>query len=202
MEGGCKVLDELSEVHALVGNVVEDGLVSVTLVFDVADFHLQTEVFGYLSALDHGAVLAAFGLVVLVHVCLFGQPVDALDVVFRLEVCLFDLQLDEPSRERDDADVVSGIGFHGHDVAFLERQVVDVVVVALACVLELHFHEVCVFVVAGHVGQPVVGVELVVLSAHGASAEPSVAGVCYFVFQVLIVHFILWLMFIYIVVVI
>ena len=81
-------LDELSEVDALVCNVVENGFVAVALIFHIADFHLQSQLFGYLSALNHGVMFAAFRLVILLHVYGFGYAVDALYVVGRLQVRL------------------------------------------------------------------------------------------------------------------
>ena len=68
----CQHLDELAEIDALVGNVVEDGLVAVALIFHVAYLHVQSEVLGNLARLDHGVVLAGFGFLVLQHVGLLG----------------------------------------------------------------------------------------------------------------------------------
>ena len=92
MEGIGKHLDELAEVHTLISDIVEDSLVAIALILHVADFHLQAQVLGYLTALDHGVVFAALGLLCLVEVHLLGKSVDALDVILRLEVCLLDLQ--------------------------------------------------------------------------------------------------------------
>ena len=182
MEGGSEVLDELSEVDALVGDVVEDGLLSVALVLHVANLHLQSESLGNLSALYHRLVLTCLCLAELLHVALSCQPVDALDVVGALQVRLLYLEVDEPSGEGDHADVVSRAGLHGHDVALLQRQVVHVVIVCLACVLELHLHEVGALCVAWHVGQPVVGVQLSVLSSDGGGAQSAVTAGTYGVF--------------------
>ncbi len=170
MEGGSEVLDELAEVDALVGDIVEDGLLTIALILDVANLHLQSEALGYLAALDHGLVLTCLGFAELVHVGLAGEAVDALDIVSRLEVGLLYLEVDEATSERDNADVVTRAGLDGHDVAFLQGEVVDVVVVAFARVLELHLDEVGGLSIARHVGQPVVGVELSVLSSDGSGA--------------------------------
>ena len=84
-------LDELSEIHALVGDIIEYRLVAVALVFHVANLHLQSEILGYLSALYHRVVFPALGLAKLVHVGGTCNAVDASDVVGRLEVGLLDL---------------------------------------------------------------------------------------------------------------
>ena len=92
MEGIGKYLDELAEIYTLISDIVEDGLIAIALILHVADFHLQAQVLGYLTALDHGVVFAALGFLCLVEVHLLGKSVDALDVILRLEVCLLDLQ--------------------------------------------------------------------------------------------------------------
>ena len=59
---------------------------------------------------------------------------------FRL--AFFQLQLHQSSSEGYYTDVVSRTGLYGHHVALLQFQLVHVVVVAFAGVLELHLHQV------------------------------------------------------------
>ena len=68
LESLGKHLDELAEVDTLVGYVVEDGLVAVTLVFHIADFHVELEVGGDFAGAYHGVVLAGAGLLVTLEV--------------------------------------------------------------------------------------------------------------------------------------
>ena len=185
MERVGKHLDELTEVDALIGDIIEDGLVAIALIFDIADLHLQTQLLGYLSALNHRVVFAALCLVIFFHVDGLGNAVYALYVVCRLKVGFLYLQLDETSCHGDHADVVARTCLHRHDVALLQVNVVDIVVVALAGVFKLYLHEICALLVAWHVGQPVVGVELLVLSSASTVAEASVAVACYLEFHVL-----------------
>ena len=116
------------------------------------------------------------------------MPIDAPDVVGRLDVSLLQLQRDEASGKRDDTDVVARIGLYCHDVALLQVEVVHVVVVSLACILELHLNEVGFVGVSRHVGQPVVGVELSVLSSTGFRTESSVGSHGDFEFHIFEVH--------------
>ena len=44
-----KHLDELAEIDALIGNIIEYGLIAVTLILHVADFHVQMQIFGNLA---------------------------------------------------------------------------------------------------------------------------------------------------------
>ena len=180
MEGGGKVLDELPEVYTLVSDVVEDGLVAVALILHITNLHLQSEVLGNLATLNHCGVFAALGLLELVHIHGTRDAVDALDVVGTLQVGFLHLQLDQSTSQRHHTDVVAGTGFHGDDVAFLQFQFIDVVVIALAGVLELHLHEVGGVDVARHVSQPVIGVQLAVLPADSLVAQAARASRLYF----------------------
>ena len=49
-------------------------------------------------------------------------------------------------------------------------------VVAFTGVLELHLHQVGIVHIAWHVSQPVIGVQLSVLSSYGFFAESTVAA--------------------------
>ena len=185
MEGVSQNLDELSEVNALVSDVVEYGLVAVALILHVAYLHLQPEVFGYLTALYHCAVFAALCLIILVHICRLGDAIDALYLVWRLQIGFLHLQLYKASGQRHNTDVVSRVCFNSHGIAFLKVKVIDIVIVTLACVLELHLYEIGILLVARHVIQPVVGVELSVLPAASAVAEPAVGIAGYMELHVL-----------------
>ncbi|GFI67219.1 hypothetical protein IMSAG192_00744 [Muribaculaceae bacterium] len=61
-------LDEFAEIDTFVGNIVEYGLVSVALIFDIADFHVEIEIFGYLSGFYHRVVFAGFCLFVFFNI--------------------------------------------------------------------------------------------------------------------------------------
>ena len=188
VEGSSQVLDQLAEVHALVGDIVEDSLLTVALILHVANLHVQSQVLGNLTALDHRLVLACLRLVILVHIHLACQSVDALDIIGTLQVGLLDLQRHQSACQRHHADIMTRTGLHGHDVTLLQGQVVHIVVVALAGVLELHLHQVGRLQVARHVGQPVVCIQLTVLSAHGSSAESTVTTGSYLVCSLFLFH--------------
>ena len=170
MERLGKHLDQLTEIDTLVGDIVKYRLVAVALVFHVSYLHLQSEILSYLSALYHRPVFTAFSLSILVHIHGSCQSVDAFDVVSRLDVGFLYLFFYESSCQRDNADVVSWVSFYSHDIPFFQLELVGVVVVSLACVFELHFYEVGREGISRHVSQPVIGVELFVLSSHSLSA--------------------------------
>jgi hypothetical protein len=69
------------------------------------------------------------------------------------------------------------IGLYSHNVALLQFQIVHIVVIALASVLELNLHEVSILSIARHVGQPVVGVQLSVLTPTSLMTESTVAAI-------------------------
>ena len=74
-------LDELAEVNAFVGDIVEDGLVAVALIFDVADFHIEVERRGDFAGANHCVVLAGFGLFEFFEVGGFGLAEHAAHLV-------------------------------------------------------------------------------------------------------------------------
>ena len=99
-----------------------------------------------------------------------GNAVDALDIVGRFQVGLLHLEFHQTSGERHHTDVVTRTCLHSHDVALLQVEVVHIVVISLTGMLELYFHEVGGVLVARHVSQPVVGIQLAVLSAYSLMA--------------------------------
>jgi hypothetical protein len=112
-----------------------------------------------------------------VEVHLPRLAIDALDFRSGLEVGLLHLQRHQLTRERHDADVVSWRGLHRHHVAFFERQMVVVAEISLACVFKLHLNEVGEPVIAGNIGQIVIGVQLFILPAASLGAKAPQAAV-------------------------
>ena len=86
-----KHLDELTEVHTSVGNVIEDGLVAVALIFHISYLHFQSQVLGYLSTAYHGIVFQSLGLLVFFHVGRACLSVDAPYFLVTLQIGLFHL---------------------------------------------------------------------------------------------------------------
>ena len=84
------------------------------------------------------------------------------------------------------------VSLHSHDVALLQVQVVHIMIISLAGILELHLHEVGALSVSWYVGEPVIGVQLSVLSAHSLITEPSVASMKHSEFHILVVHDVLY----------
>ena len=188
MEGIGKNLDELAEVHTFVSDVIEDSLVAVSLIFYITYFHLQSEIFGYLAALDHGAVFTALSLLAFVKIHLFGDTVDTLDIILRLEVCLLNLEFYQSSGQRNHTDVVTRVSLYRHYIALLQVEVIHIVVISLTGILELYLHEVSTFSIAGYIGKPVVCVELFVLSSYALSAQTTVAAVTHPEFHIFVIH--------------
>ena len=112
-------------------------------------------------------MLQTLRLFELIDVGLACYAIDAADVVGTLQVRLLQLHVHQSSRQRHYTDVVTRVRLYGHDVALFQRQIVHVVVIALACMLELHLHQIRRVGIPWHVGQPVVGIQLTVLSSDG-----------------------------------
>ena len=188
MEGIGKNLDELAEVHTFVSDVIEDSLVAVSLIFYITYFHLQSEIFGNLSALDHGAVFTALSLLAFVEIHLLGDTVDTLDIILRLEVCLLNLEFYQSSGQRNHTDVVTRVSLYRHYIALLQVEVIHIVIISLTGILELYLHEVSTFSIARYIGKPVVCVELSVLSSYALSAQTTVAAVTHPEFHIFVIH--------------
>ena len=129
-------------------------------------------------------MLPALGLAILLHVHRLGYAVYSFYVVCRLQVSLLYLKLHQLSCQSHHAYVVSWSRLHSHDVALLQVYVVYIMIVALACVLELHLHKVGLVRVSRNVVQPVVCVELPVLSSASSVAQSVVAVACYLEFHI------------------
>ena len=112
-------LDKLAEVHAAVGNVVEDGLGAVALKFHVTNFHFQPHFRGDTAGLDHGVLLAGDGFHPLLHVGLLGLAVDLAKFVSSLDAFASHLAGHKRAFESDDAKVAAGGGLHYDHVANL-----------------------------------------------------------------------------------
>ena len=164
-----KDLDKLTEVDALISDIIEDSLVAITLIFHITNLHLQAKALGYLPALNHRVVLTALGFVILLHIHRLGNAVDAFDVISRLKVSLLDLELDQFSSKGNDANVMTGIGLYSNRITFLEIEVIDIVIISFSCILELYFHQVGRLCVSRHIGKPVVSIKLFVLPANAFS---------------------------------
>lgn len=159
MEAVGEYADELSEVDAFVGDVVEDGFGFVALVFYVADFHVEMQVFRDFSGLEHGALLECFCFFPFFEVEVARDAIDAPELIcFWVDAVFVHLNVDETTHEGYLADVVSGLCFNGDEVSFFERESVGVAVVSFAGVFELYFDEFGCCLRLGEVGEPVVDV--------------------------------------------
>ena len=81
MESSSQILDQLTEIHTFVGNIIEDGFVAVALILHITNLHVQSQTFGYLAALNHRGMLTGLCLLELLDVGLAGNAVDTFDIV-------------------------------------------------------------------------------------------------------------------------
>ena len=143
MEALGEDLDQLAEIDALVGDVVEDGLDLVALILDVADLHVEPHIGSDLTRSDHGFVLQGDSFLPALDVVGLGLAVNLfIFAVVGREARAAHLTRHHVARKRDDADVVARRCLDGHDVALLEGQVVDVLVERTARILEAHLEDV------------------------------------------------------------
>jgi len=176
LEGLGQHLDKLTEVDTLVGDIIEDGLVAVTLILDIADFHIELEVGGDFAGTNHRVVLPGAGLLVTFKVGSLRLAEDTAGLSVRLYPCLPHLQADKRAGEGHTAYVMARLSLDGHNVADFEGNLAGVEVIALAGVLEIHLHHVVVGITAGDILPVVITVELPSqVTATGATARAAAA---------------------------
>ena len=151
-------LDQLAEVHALIRDVIENRLVAIALIFHVANLHIQSQVRRYLAGADHGGVFFRFRFLVFVDIDWSRFPVNPFRLVVGSHVVLFHLQENQLAGKRDGPDVMAGTCLYRHDVAFLQRDLGAIQVIAFSRILELDLYEIGCVDRVGHVAQPVVSV--------------------------------------------
>ena len=105
-------------------------------------------------------MFTGFCLVVLLHIHRLRLAVAAFDVCLRIDIGFLHLQRHETSGQCHHTDIMSGGGFYGYDVAFLQRYLVAVAEISLAGILELNLYQLALIGIARNVCQPVVGVLL------------------------------------------
>ena len=131
-----KNADQLAEVYAFVGDIVENGLCPVALKLDITNLHIQVKIGGYLARTDHGGVLAVARIAKLLHIGFRGLAEDSLDFRIGGHVGLLHLQAHERTGEHHLADVVPRRSLHGHPITLSERYTVRIAVESRAGVFE------------------------------------------------------------------
>ena len=165
-------LDELTEIHTTFGYIIEDGLITVTLILHVTDFHVQPQAECYLPGTYHGRMLARLGLSILLHISRFSLTVDTADIGFVAHSGFLHLQGYKAAGQSHDTDIVTGCSLNRHNISFRQFQAVGVAEIAFPRILELHFDILRLAFIAGNVCQPVIRIQLPVLPSATAEAKP------------------------------
>ncbi len=131
--------DKHAEVHALVGGVVEDGFGVVALELHVVHLHVQSKVGHDAAGAQQGGAFLLEGVGPAVDVGFLGAAEELADALaFGVDAVFAHLQAAEFAGEADDAHVVAGLAFDGHNVALGDLQAVGQTVEVLVVVLEAH----------------------------------------------------------------
>ena len=120
-----------------------------------ASLQVEIEALGYFAGLDHRLMLFCTGFLKFFEIGGFRFSEHPFDFGVGFETGLAHAQIHQCTHKCDLADIVTGRGFDGDNVAYLKRQIGRVLVKSLAGILELHFHHVAVGVTAGYVVEPV-----------------------------------------------
>ncbi len=74
-----KDLDQLTEIHTPVGDIIENRLGTVALELHIPDLHLETQLSRNLTRPDHGLMLPRNGLMPFLYVVQLGFAIDFLE---------------------------------------------------------------------------------------------------------------------------
>ena len=122
-------------------------------------------------------MLACFCLFILLHIYRTGLAVDALELAFRCQAGLLQLQQHKTAGHRNLADIMPRSSLYSNYVALLQRYVVAVPVISLAGILELDLNNVGIFFVSRHACKPVKGIQWCIHLAASLAADTSTAVV-------------------------
>ena len=175
-----KNLDELTEVDAFVGDIIEYRFVAIALIFHVADLHVEFQIFGNLACADHRVVLFGSGFLESVEIGRFGFTEHAFNLGVAFHAGFAHLSGYEFPGQGDLTDIVAWRGFNSDNVADREWQMERVAVESFPGVLELYFNNVETRLMAGNVGQPVVAVQFasrMSVATSGSIADRRVSGI-------------------------
>lgn len=173
MECICQHFDELPEIDAAVGDVIEYGFATVALVFHIAYLHLQTEVFCNLAGAYHRVVFQSLGLFVFLNVYLARFSVYAFDFHIGFQARFLHLEQHQTSCQRDRTDIVSGGGFDSHHITFLKREFIGIEVETFPGVLELYLYHIRIVLRTRYAFQIIEGIELSYVSAASLAADSA-----------------------------
>ena len=153
-------LDELAEIDASVGDIIENRLIAVALILYIADFHIQPEFGCNLAGAYHRVGLARLRLFEAFKVGSLRFAEDTQNLGVLAVVGALHLQLDQTPRHGHSADVVPRIGLHCHHVALVNVKVSAVAIEAATRILEMHLDKVIIYRVTGDVGKPVAAMQI------------------------------------------
>ena len=167
-------LDQLSEVDTLIGDVIENCLVAIALILDVANLHLQSQIDGNLARADHRVLLASLGLLITFHVRRLSLAENTQYLSVFAQVDALHLILDQSAGQPYTSHIMTRIGLNGHPIATLEGDVGAVAVEAASRVLEQHLNN--FKIVVGHILKPVGASEVTTADIAIATSPAARAG--------------------------
>ena len=116
----CKHLDQLTEVHTAVGDIIEDRLGAVSLELHITDLHLKSELGSDLTRTDHGLMLAGYRLLPSFYVEKLGLAIYPLELeCLGIYPLALHLTADDRALESHDAEVMAVGSLHDHKIAGL-----------------------------------------------------------------------------------
>ena len=132
--------NQLTEIHAAIGGVIENSFCLIPLIFNVIQLHLKLQTRCYLAAAVQSVFLLADGFEELLHIVDARATVNFPQFTYRSVVFLaFALFLDEFAHHCHNADVVSDGCLNRNQFTFKEMHLRRIAEKVFSVVFETHF---------------------------------------------------------------
>ena len=142
LEGPGERLDQLPEIDALLGRVVERALGAIPLILHVSEFHLELVVGDDAPGPGEGILFPVAHLLPGVDVLHLRLADDLLDFVGVLDALALHLCPDELAGQRNNTQVFTGVGIDDRHIPGLHPAALANAVISFPVALEPHFHDV------------------------------------------------------------
>ena len=104
--------NEFAEIHTSISGVVESRFTSVTLIFDIADFHIEVECTGYCSRTYHHIALSSAYFIVFFDITLIGFSNNILKKRAFFDALLFHLKPNKIATEGHFSNIEAATAWH------------------------------------------------------------------------------------------
>ena len=155
-----KDLDQLTEIHSSVCDIIKYRLGSVTLELHITDLHLQAKLGSNLTRADHCLMLTCNSLLPSFNIKELSLTVYPLEFVsLRIDLLTLHLASDNRSFQRNDTQIVAIGSLDNHKITGLDTLSGSVLIDSLTGILEADFKKLIILLLI-HAFKPIVHFQL------------------------------------------